>query len=383
MNSAKSHPFSRLTHLGEMPVDTFLSEYWQKKPLLVRNAFPNFVSPVSADELAGFALEEDVVSRLVVHDREAGHWQVEHGPLADSTFSTLPKVDWTLLVQHADLLDPDINQLLEAFRFIPSWRLDDIMISYAADGGGVGPHFDYYDVFLLQAQGSRNWKLGQTCNTESPLLPGLDMKILRDFEQTQEWLVNPGDLLYIPPNIAHWGEAKGKDCITYSVGFRAPSYSDILLDFAEEMASQTNQDMRYSDAAHKQQRLFGEITPETVAKVSQILQTFVGNPSYVANWFGEYMTRPNPGGDEASRTETSMAALNAHQCRLNAFARCAYYETSDHCIVFINGEKWHCSKALAVLLSNYEPLNLKQLNTKEQYLVRHLAEEGLLEPADD
>ncbi|WP_075185223.1 cupin domain-containing protein [Teredinibacter haidensis] len=378
-----SHPFPRLNYLGDMPIDTFLEEYWQKKPLLVRQAIPHFVSPLSADELAGLSLEEDVVSRLIVQGKQKNDWSLQHGPLTEDTFANLPDDHWTLLVQHADLLEPDVNRLLEAFRFLPRWRLDDIMISYASDGGGVGPHFDYYDVFLLQAKGKRRWRLGQTCSTEDPLIPGIDLKILQRFETSSDWLVEPGDLLYIPPNLAHWGEAVGDDCITYSIGFRAPSYGDVLIDFAQEMASMCSEDKRYSDSEHKQQALSGEITAHSLEAVSAIIHRFSQNKNYLASWLGEYMTRPNPGGEEASQGEFPVEQLSTTLCKLTPFARCAFYNTSDHCIVFINGHRWHCSKPLAIMLSNGESILYSQLDTKDQYILKHLAEDGLLEYADE
>lgn len=383
MNTRRTHTFRRLTHLGDIPVDVFLKDYWQKKPLLVRKAFPNFVSPVSADELAGFAIDDDVVSRLIIEDRPNKRWNLQHGPLSDNIFSQLPNFNWTLLVQHADLLDPEVNALMDAFQFIPRWRIDDIMISYATNGGGVGPHFDYYDVFLLQAQGKRRWRLGQACSSESQLLPGIDLKILKEFDTQYDWVVEPGDLLYIPPGIAHWGESIDES-ITYSVGFRAPSYGDIVLDFAEEMASLTNNDQRYSDPDLSQQRLSGEISTHTIEKVQQILSKFSNNKAYLANWFGEYMTRPNPGGHESSRSELRSEDLaQTPLCRLNPFARSAFCETSDHCIVYINGYHWHCSKPLAVMLSEYEAMEFNAMSEQDKYILNHLANEGLLEAIDD
>lgn len=378
------HPFRRLNLLGALPVDDFIRDYWHKKPLLIRRAMPNFVSPVSADELAGFATEEDVVSRLVQQDMTSGQWSVEHGPLPEARFSDLPDSHWTLLIQHADLLDPEVNDLLEAFRFIPSWRLDDIMISYATDQGGVGPHFDYYDVFLLQAHGRRRWRTGQVCSSESPLQANTDMKLLRDFDTVDDWILEPGDLLYIPPNLAHWGEALGES-ITYSIGFRAPSYADILLDFSEEMASMTNADMRYSDPDLAPQRLAGEISAASIDKIHQIINRFTNNRTALATWFGQYMTRLNPGADHLFNDIDSLCAqtIETEPCRLSTFARCAFYESTDVCLLFINGQKWHCSRELAIMLSNCETIEWRLLDKRDQYMLKHLADEHLLVSADD
>ncbi|WP_026160650.1 cupin domain-containing protein [Teredinibacter turnerae] len=374
----------RLQQLGTITVEQFLNEYWQKKPLLIRQAFPDFEAPVSADELAGLALEDDVVSRLVVQ-RDESDWQVEHGPLPEERFAQLPESHWTLLVQHADALDPAINALLDAFRFIPNWRLDDIMISYAADKGGVGPHFDYYDVFLLQAQGKRRWRIGQHCSHESPLLPTADMKILQDFDTVEDWIVEPGDLLYIPPNIAHWGEADG-ECMTYSIGFRAPSHAEVLLDFSEEMASFTNPDMRYTDPGLRPQQLAGEISQQSIEQVQAIIHQYSTDKAALAGWFGEYMTRPNPTADAHFQTfdeEFDRNLMEAGQARLSRFARCAFFEEQAGCLVFINGAKWHCSRKLAVMLSNYEPIHWDSLDTLDRTVVVQIADAGFLISSED
>ena len=155
--SADNHPI-----LGEITADEFLAEYWQKKPLLIRNAIPNFIAPIEGDDLAGLSLEEEVESRLVIGD----DWQLEHGPFEESRFETLPDRNWTLLVQGVDLWIPEVADLLKSFDFLPAWRVDDIMVSYAEDGGNVGPHFDYYDVFLLQGSGQRHWQVGKLCSAD-------------------------------------------------------------------------------------------------------------------------------------------------------------------------------------------------------------------------
>lgn len=215
-------------------VSGFLRHYWQQKPLLIRNAVADVHSLISADELAGLSLEEEVESRLVSGGKTPGDWHLRHGPFDESAFKQLEPGYWTLLVQAVDQWQPNVRQLLEYFDFLPGWRLDDIMVSYAVDQGGVGPHFDQYDVFLLQGEGQRRWKTGQVCDASTPLLEGIELKILRDFESDGDWLLNPGDMLYLPPGLAHWGIAVG-ECITYSVGFRAPDGIEMLNDLATEL----------------------------------------------------------------------------------------------------------------------------------------------------
>ena len=177
--------------LGDLSPEEFLRDYWQKKPLLIRNAIPDFEPPIDGNELAGLSLETEVESRLVV----GTEWQLENGPFTEQRFQTLPSSHWTLLVQAVDLWVPEVAALLREFAFLPPWRLDDIMVSYAQDGGSVGPHFDYYDVFLLQGAGQRRWQIGQACAASSPLLENTDLKILSQFRPTDEWVLNCGDML--------------------------------------------------------------------------------------------------------------------------------------------------------------------------------------------
>lgn len=220
--------------LGGISAREFLRDYWQKKPLLIRQAIPGFQSPISPDELAGLSLEEEVESRLVI-EHGAQPWELRRGPFTEETYQSLPERDWTLLVQAVDQFVPEVSELLEHFRFLPSWRIDDVMISYAAPGGGVGPHFDNYDVFLLQGYGKRRWRIGQMCDSQSPLMKHADLRILADFEGSDDWVLEPGDMLYLPPRLAHLGTAVD-ECMTYSVGFRAPSAAEVLTHFTDFLA---------------------------------------------------------------------------------------------------------------------------------------------------
>ena len=291
-----------LTHLGELPVAVFLADYWQRRPLLVRQALPGFTSPLDGDELAGLALETDVESRIVLERAGGRPWQVQHGPFAEADFQTLPPTHWTLLVQAVDHWVPQVSELLEHFRFLPDWRLDDIMVSYAADGGSVGPHYDFYDVFLLQGAGRRRWRLGQVCDDDSARLADTELNILADFRERDEWLLEPGDMLYLPPRLAHWGVAEGDDCITYSVGFRAPSHADILGEFCQDIALALGESYRYSDPGLEPAANPGEISAAAVAQVQSILQSYVSQPQKIAAWFGRFMTSPKY-GEEAFHTD--------------------------------------------------------------------------------
>lgn len=202
--------------LGGLTPAQFMRGYWQKKPLLIRQAIPGVASPVSRDALFELAADYDAESRLITHFRNK--WQLSHGPFEPGSLPAVTRKAWTLLVQGLDLHVDAARALLDRFRFIPDARLDDLMISYATDGGGVGPHFDSYDVFLLQVEGRRRWRVG--AQKDLSLQPDVPLKILENFEPSDEWVLEPGDMLYLPPHIAHDGVAEG-ECMTCSIGFRA------------------------------------------------------------------------------------------------------------------------------------------------------------------
>jgi 50S ribosomal protein L16 3-hydroxylase len=217
--------------------ELFLAQYWQRKPLLIRKAIPGFKPPVSSDELAGLALEQSVESRLI--ERSGNIWQVQHGPFIEADF--VRQESWTLLVQAVDHYIPGVAALRRLIDFIPQWRVDDVMVSYATDGGSVGPHFDNYDVFLLQGEGERLWQLGSYCDESSPLLPHEELRILSSFESSEEHLLQQGDILYVPPGYAHWGIARG-ECTTFSIGFRAPRITDMVSRWVDQLLSQLGPD---------------------------------------------------------------------------------------------------------------------------------------------
>ena len=271
--------------LGNISREEFLAEYWQKKPLLIRNAIANFEAPIDADELAGLALEEEVESRIVVEK----DWQLQHGPFTEETFASLPAEKWTLLVQAVDLWVPEVAEILAKFDFLPQWRIDDIMVSYAADGGSVGPHFDYYDVFLLQGAGKRRWQIGGLSDADCPIVPNTELKILQHFEPVDEWVLEPGDMLYLPPKIAHHGVAIG-ECTTFSVGFRAPAVSEMLDDLATELLSGIALPHHLIDPPLTPAMANSQISPAHLASVRELLLETLDNEKLLGEWFAQYMT---------------------------------------------------------------------------------------------
>lgn len=277
-----------LTLLNQLTPEAFLAEYWQKKPLLIRQAIPQFQGLLTPDELAGLACEEEVQSRLVEYLK--GKWQVTQGPMTEKTFKHLPEKDWTLLVQGVNHYLPEAAELLSQFSFIPHARLDDLMVSYAPDGGGVGPHLDSYDVFLLQGSGKRHWKISQ--QTDLTLIEDAPLRILKHFETEQEWVLEAGDMLYLPPQIAHWGVAVGDDCMTYSIGFRAPKTQELAHEFLHYLQDQLNLIGIYTDADLALQTHPAEISQAMVEKVQQSLQAITWNSHHVGDFLGRYLTEP-------------------------------------------------------------------------------------------
>ncbi len=276
--------------LGETTAEDFLQYYWQKQPLLVRDALPDYVSPVSPDELAGLSLESEVESRIVEENGADGPWSVRHGPFEEEDYQGMPEKDWTLLVQGADLWVPEAKDLLKRFDFLPAWRLDDIMISYACEGGSVGPHFDQYDVFLLQVEGQRCWQVGEECGTGTPLLEGTELRIIEDFQPVQEWLLNPGDMLYLPPGVGHWGVAES-ECLTFSIGFRSPTLADMLGDLAVEMITQGHTE-HYRDPKLTVDMASEEIHPAFIDQAKKQLFDLLNDDELIEDWFARFMTAP-------------------------------------------------------------------------------------------
>ncbi|WP_311267058.1 cupin domain-containing protein [Sphingobium sp. WCS2017Hpa-17] len=338
----------------DFDVDLFLRDYWQKKPLLIRNPWGRWTNPVEPDELAGLACEERIESRLI--GRADGRWTVEHGPLPEDRFGRMGDQPWTLLVQAVDMHVPDVAALIAPFRFVPNWRIDDVMVSYATDGGGVGAHYDQYDVFLIQGLGRRRWRVGQHCDADTPLLVQEDLRLLAEFEQTDEWVLEPGDILYVPPGIAHDGVAVGDDCMTYSVGFRAPARSELVEQFCAHVVGEMEEDDRYADPDLTVQANPGEIGAAALARLQAMVMDAVGDPAAFARWFGSYSSeRKYPELD--FQPDEPIAAEDARElvedgvalCR-NPASRFAFVAQGEGALtLFVDGQAQECDGAAAVL----------------------------------
>ena len=320
-----------LALLGGLTPSQFMKRHWQKKPLLVRNAIPGFVPCVGRADLVALAGEEGVESRLIV-DSPKG-WKMKHGPFPKRSLPPFSQKKWTFLVQGVDLHHDGVHALMQQFRFVPDARLDDVMISYATDGGGVGPHFDSYDVFLLQAHGQRRWRIGR--NKDLSLQPGVPLKILQNFEAEEEFVLNPGDMLYLPPKYAHEGVAEG-ECMTWSMGFRAPKEGELarelLLGLADE-AFEGVGDALYRDPKQEAVTAPAAIPPSLAAFARQVVDKALQNPNLLDSLLGEYLTEPKSNvWFEISDVEPDLSA----GVQLDRRTKMMY----DDRHVFINGESF-------------------------------------------
>ncbi|BDM23824.1 JmjC domain-containing protein [Pseudomonas sp. NPDC089428] len=364
------NPDTPLQLLGGISAREFMRDYWQKKPLLVRQAFPDFESPIDPDELAGLALEEEVESRIVL-EHGAHPWELRRGPFNEDTFAELPEKDWTLLVQAVDQFVPEVAELLEHFRFLPSWRIDDVMISFATPGGSVGPHFDNYDVFLLQGHGERNWKIGQMCNSDSPLLEHADLRILAEFEQSGEWTLEPGDMLYLPPRLAHYGVAVD-NCLTYSVGFRAPSAAEVLTHFTDFLGQFLPDEERYSDADAQPASDPHQIQHDALDRLKALMDKHMNDKDLLLTWFGQFMTEPRYPeqvvGEELDEDELVEALEDGAILIRNPSARMAWSELGDDLMLFASGRSCPLPAKLRELLKLVCSADALHIDNLEQWL---------------
>lgn len=387
------NPDTPLQLLGGLTAREFMRDYWQKKPLLVRQAIPGFESPISPDELAGLALEEEIESRLVIEHGERP-WELRRGPFAEDAFAELPERDWTLLVQAVDQFVPEVAELLEEFKFLPKWRIDDVMVSFAVPGGGVGPHFDNYDVFLLQGYGKRRWQVGQMCDSDSPMLQHADLKILAEFVKTEEWVLEPGDMLYLPPLLAHCGTAED-DCMTYSVGFRAPSAAEVLTHFTDFLGQFLPDEERYSDADAQPTSDPTQIQRDALDRLKALLTEHMSDERLLMTWFGQFMTEPKYpeliAGIEIDEEGFLAGLENGAILIRNPSARMAWSEVGDDLVLFASGQSRLLSASLRELLKlvcSADALHIENLGAwladdEGRNLLVELVKQGSLEFADE
>lgn len=380
--------------LGGLGFQEFLDKHWQKAPLFVPGGFPEWVDFLTPDELAGFSLEEAVESRIII-EHAPDNWELRHGPFSEDSFASLPKTHWTLLIQALDHYVPELAHLLDQFNFLPQWRIDDLMMSYAPTGGSVGPHYDYYDVFLIQISGRRQWQTGQHCHDQTPLIDGLPVRILREFSVADEWTVQPGDVLYLPPGVAHHGVALDDDCLTLSVGFRAPSYSDILSEYSHAIAAELPGSVRYQDTSLKARTRAGFhsgiLAEEDIDSVQQKLSDLINNRQKLGLWMAEYLSLPKYENETPQPCELATEEIEALlrtdcHCQRDENSRFIWWAGESEPVLFINGDQVPYPEPGAPLaeylsiqrcFSGQELLALAS-DTRTRTWLLHLIRQGLL-----
>ena len=330
--------------LGNLTPAQFLRDYWHKKPLLIRQAIPGLQPLLSVKELAALAKQNHIESRLITS--VDGQWNMQHGPIG--TLPPASQREWTMLVQGANLVDKRADALLRQFRFIPDARLDDLMISYATDGGGVGPHFDSYDVFLLQASGRRRWKIG--AQEDLSLVEGMPLKILQNFTPQEEYVLEPGDMLYLPPQYAHDGVAEG-ECMTYSIGFRAPSFQELGEAFLQFMADSIDLPGRYADPELEPAKNPAEIPRHMLATIAEEMNKVRFTEEDVTIFLGEHMSEPKHNvfftGPAKPLTMGRFAEAVSKRGAVLSLKTLMLYRGKH---VFINGESFAVGRADKLLL---------------------------------
>jgi len=343
--------------LGPFTTEQFLEEYWQKQPCLIRQAIPGFTPLIDGDDLAGLACEEMAESRIVKGTLDARDWTLTNGPFSESDFASLPDENWTLLVQDVEKHYAPLQSLMQQFSFIPQWRLDDLMISYAATGGSVGPHVDQYDVFLLQAEGKRRWQIARSF--EPDLLEGCPLNVLKQFHPEQEWVLESGDLLYLPPNVAHHGVAL-EPGMTCSIGSRAPSTADLLQGLGEWLAFSDTEGGRYTDPDLQATARAGEINPEALQKLRKLMLSGIDGYRNLDDYLAAFLSRfrlahdPMPPPALIRPDKLLKRLIDGGSLFRNPWTRLCWIEHPRGVRLYAAGQPYECSDWLAEALCEWE-----------------------------
>ncbi|GLG83015.1 ribosomal protein uL16 3-hydroxylase [Acinetobacter calcoaceticus] len=331
-----------LAVLGGITAEQFLAEYWQKKPLLVRNGLPEIVGLLEQQDVQELALEEHASARLIRQkDRNPNEWHVKSSPLTKGDFQKLPKL-WTLLVQAVDHYSFDLSELWKKFPFIPQWRRDDIMVSYAPKGGSVGKHFDFYDVFLVQGHGHRRWQLGQMCDVNTAFVPNQPLKLLPEIDVQFDEVLAPGDLLYVPPGMAHYGVAED-DCLTFSFGFRMPNVAGMMERISDQFSANTLLQNPVVDIARKQMGQIGEINATELIHLKDLVLAQLKDSSALDAAIMSYMSEPKypdniPEADEIEADDLKEILHEGYEVLLEPASRLLYTEQNGILNFWGNGE---------------------------------------------
>ena len=360
--------------INDLCEQEFLNQYWQKKPLLIKQGFTDFQDPIEAEELAGLAMEESIESRIVTNHND--DWQAYQGPFED--FEKLTEQHATLLVQAVDHWHSDAAQLLQPFRFIPNWRIDDLMISYSTPKGGVGPHLDQYDVFTIQGQGKRHWRVGLPDPTLKQFAQNKKLLQVEQFEAVIDCILEPGDILYIPPGCPHEGYAI-ENALNYSVGFRAPNQQDLFSSFADHVIDTDSGQKRYTDHTLALRDSKGELLQSETDKVKTLMQALLNNDELFKHWLGNTLSQAKHEMDLAPLEEpitceqmSDLITNNAEEFERLGGVRAIYQQLEDTLLLSINGENYPlplCDLNAVKLLTDHDYVNTDDLNAAQPSLV--------------
>lgn len=371
--------------LGGLSVDEFLRDYWQKKPLLIRQAIPGFNGLLSPKKMIELACDDDAQARIVTQNR--GKFGLQCAPFTATDFTHFGKATkWTVLLQGLNHYLPEGAELLKQFDFIPHARLDDLMVSYAPKGGGVGPHFDPYDVFLLQGMGHRRWQI--STQADRRLVEGAPLRILKAFHVEQEWILEPGDMLYLPPQCGHNGIAED-DCMTYSIGFRTPAYQEMAEQFLVYLQDRIGIEGMYADPNLKTQAHPSEISEDMLGQIVEAIQKIRWDREDVANFLGSYLSEPKPhiffDGSEQTPDMTTFSKMVAeHGVKLNLKTQMLCHEASS--MIFVNGDSFAVSpssyRSLRALADNRTIPKHAELSNETIALLAEFYQDGWIIFAD-
>lgn len=352
--------------LGGITAEQFLAEYWQKKPLLVRNALPEIANILEPSDVMELALDENISARLIKQkDRDPNQWSVKSSPLLKADFQKMPKL-WTLLVQAVDHYSFDLAELWKKFPFIPQWRRDDIMVSYAPKGSSVGKHFDFYDVFLVQGYGHRRWQLGQMCDAETEFVPGQPLKLLPEMDVNFDEVLAPGDLLYVPPGLSHYGVAED-DCLTFSFGFRMPNISDMMDRVSDKFSDNQLLKNPLQDLIRDQISPIGQITQPELEYLKAELLAQLHNSTVLEDAIMSLMSEPKypdniPEAEEIGTGDLENALEQGYQLILEPASRLLYTEEDGELLFWANGEGLYISDEFAAVLKQIADGEVVELN---------------------
>lgn len=380
--------------LGTMSVATFLKDYWQKKPLLIKQAFPDFKTPITPDELAGLSCEEEINSRIVIEKGGDSPWQAIHGPMDEDIFAKMPETHWTLVVNDLEKRIPELAWLTDQFRFIPEWHLDDLMSSWAAPEGSVGPHIDLYDVFIVQGDGQRRWQISTDPVADDNFIPDIAIRLQKDFSAEFEWLLEPGDMMYLPAGVSHHGVSIGESS-SYSIGFRSTSHSDLVNDFVASITEDLSIKKTYKLPKGALTDHSNEISTAAIGEIRAIFRQYLDPESPdLARWFGQFVSDSKvdylneciePVADLAQLKQLLQAdntSLLRHPASRFAFTA---LDTEKTVMLFVDGQDYKVSEDFAKTLCAAREVPLDQLiaiaSTDEQDFIINLYNAGKLYPA--